>query len=263
MQVRNPVASAYTSKMGLHDDSFGFSTLDSDENGGEKVAWFFWPEVKAKGQEDFWRKAVMGGETRPEIQGEIFEDGYRAGTPNKQDFKKCVEVTHATYMLHHNAFQVGETMSGNELQNALDAHVSMGYNYEVKKVAAKVKGNKVTIDVMVEQTGVAPFYYELSLVLKCDGTTESVDGVDKLIGAGDSKVFSFTTIPGNSLCLNNIELLLDSKYVHPERPVRFAQGNNGRVTLSVPLPQQGRGDPQTPDLPVTPPPVPKPSPPSN
>ena len=137
LQVRNPWKSAYEAGMGLHDDSFGFSTLDGPSNGGQEQTWFFWPEVKAAGQEDFWRKSVMGGETRPEIQGEIFESGYQAGTPNKQDFFTCVDVTHATYMFHHNAFVNGQALTGNELETTLDAHVELGYNYLVSKVAAK------------------------------------------------------------------------------------------------------------------------------
>jgi len=264
MQVRNPVASAYAAGMGLHDDSFGFSTLDGRYNGGEQVSYFFWPEVKAAGQEDFWRKAVMGGETRPEIQGEIFEDGYQAGTPYKQDFFECVDVTHATYMFHHNAFQRGEDITGNELQTALDAHVEMGYNYRVSKVAAKSNGDsKVTVDVTVEQIGVAPFYYDLKLVLKCDGTTESVAGVEKLIAPGDSNVFSFTSIPADSQCLNNIEILLDTSRAHAARPVRFAQGKDGRVIFSLPVPEGGKPTPSNPKPPVPSPTAPPPAPPSN
>lgn len=254
LQVRKPLASAYEANMGLHDDSFGFSTLDGPYNGGEHVSWFFWSRVKEAGQQDFWRKGVMGGETRPEIQGEIFESSYQAGTPFKQDFFKCVDVTHATYMFHHNAFQLGEPITGNELQTALDAHVEMGYNYRVSKVAATSNGSsKVTVDVTVEQIGVAPFYYALNLVLKCDGTTESVPGVEKLIATGDSKVFSFTNIPAESQCLNKIEILLDTDRAHAARPVRFAQGKDGRVTLSLPVPEGGNTTPSNPKPPVAPP----------
>jgi len=205
----------------------------------------------------------MGGETRPEIQGEIFQPGYAAGTEYKQDFMQCVDVTHATYMFHHNAFVNGQPYTGSKLDKALDAHVGMGYNYEVKKVAAKNTGNgKVTIDVTVEQTGVAPFYYDLDLVLSCDGTTEAVGGVEGLIATGDSKVFSFSTLPADSQCLDNIEILLRSDRVYETRPVRFAQGN-GRVTLSVPVPQSGRDDPISDPVPppVSPPVKPPVSPP--
>ena len=251
LQVRNPWKAAYEAGMGLHDDSFGFSTLDGPYNGGEEQTWFFWPEVKAASQEDFWRKGVMGGETRPEIQGEIFESGYRAGTPNKQDFFTCVDVTHATYMFHHNAFINGQALTGSELDRTLDAHVELGYNYRVSKVAAKANGSsKVTVDITVEQIGVAPFYYPLSLKLKCDTTEETLPGVEELIENGATKVFSFTTIPADSDCLDNVEILLYTDRAHDGRPVRFAQGSNGRVQFSLPLPSEvGRSNEQ-PQLPA-------------
>ena len=261
LQVRNPWKSAYEAGMGLHDDSFGFSTLDGPSNGGQEQTWFFWPEVKAAGQEDFWRKSVMGGETRPEIQGEIFESGYQAGTPNKQDFFTCVDVTHATYMFHHNAFVNGQALTGNELETTLDAHVELGYNYLVSKVAAKANGaSKVTVDVTVEQIGVAPFYYPLSLVFKCDTTTEIVPGVEQLIDTGSSKIFSFSTIPADTDCLDNVEILLYTDHAHQDRPVRFAQGDDGRVQLSLPLPSIVRSDEQPQPDPPVPAPVAAPAP---
>jgi hypothetical protein len=42
----------------------------------------------------------MGGETRVEVQHEIFEPSYAARTFQRQDFLGRVNVTHATYMLH-------------------------------------------------------------------------------------------------------------------------------------------------------------------
>lgn len=240
LQVRNPMAAAYHAGMGLHDDSFGFSTLDGAYNGGESVDWFFWSEVSAANQQEFWRKGVMGGETRPELQGEIFEADYAAGTPYKQDFMKCVGLTHATYMFHHNAFLRDALLSGTELEHALDAHVRLGYSFIVQKVAAAKANdeNEVTVDVTVQQTGVAPFYYPLQLVFKCHGTTKSIGGVESLVNKGDIKVFRFQSIPSTSRCLGNVEILLESDHVHPERPVRFDQGDDGRVSLLVPLPSQ-------------------------
>jgi len=61
LQVRIPVESALNAGMGLHDDSFAFSTLDGVANGGIEVDWFFWPQVKAVGKENFWKKAVVRG----------------------------------------------------------------------------------------------------------------------------------------------------------------------------------------------------------
>ena len=182
----------------------------------------------------------MGGETRPELQQTIFEPGYQQRTSFKQDFMECVDTTHATYMFHHNAFQNGG-YSGPDLKNARNAHARMGYNFQVMNVAVASSSTgtgTVAVDVTVEQTGVAPFYYPLSLALSCAGTTETLNGVEGLIDNGDSQVFGFLDIPADSACLDNIEITLVSEYIPAGRPARFAQGKDGTVSLSLPLPQQ-------------------------
>lgn len=99
----------------------------------------------------------MGGETRPEIQSIIFEPDYPAGDYERQDFNVCTEVTHATYMLHMNAFS--DPMSEDELANARHAHARMGYNFQVTQVAVAESSDAGLVDVYVTvaQTGVAPF----------------------------------------------------------------------------------------------------------
>jgi hypothetical protein len=232
LQCRVPLPSAIAAGMGLHDDSFAYSTLG-------KIDWFFWPEVESTQQTSFWKKGAMGGETRPEIQSSVFDPSYQPGSDEyKQDFNTCVDVTHATYMLHHWVF-TGE-MSGATVSNALKAHARMGYNFQVTNVgAASLSDGFVTVDVTVTQTGVAPFYYPLGLALKCPGMTATLPGVDSLIETGSSKVFSFNNIPAESACLGNIELVLESSFVNAGRPVRFAQGNDGTVTLKIPVPGSG------------------------
>jgi Malectin domain len=168
---------------------------------------------------------------------------------------ECTEVTHATYMLHHRAFQDGNPLTGTELENHLHAHARLGYNFRVSKVAAVATTsgfNTMTVEVTVEQIGVAPFYYPLNLVLSCDGTLETADGVEDIIAPGDSKVFRFTRIPTDESCLDNIEMKLDSMFLYPERPMKFAQGSDGRVSFSLPPPpmesqEEGGNDPEIED----------------
>jgi hypothetical protein len=180
----------------------------------------------------------MGGETRPEIQGEVFEESYPAGTvENKQDFMLCVETTHATYIIHVDAFKSSSPYTGKELENARMAHASMGYNFRITRVAVASgsAAGTATVDVTVQQVGVAPFYYPLSLVLQCQGAEKVLHGVESLVSRGESKVFSFTGIPADSSCFESVSLRLQSEYVHKERPVLFAQGS-GNVSLRLPLP---------------------------
>jgi hypothetical protein len=238
LQTRYPLASAYAARMGYHDDSFAYNTLDGAANAGKTESWFFWPSVIRTGQTDFWKYAPMGGETRPEIQGEVFEESYPAGTvENKQDFMLCVETTHATYIIHVDAFKSSSPYTGKELENARRAHASMGYNFRITRVAVASgsAAGTATVDVTVQQVGVAPFYYPLSLVLQCQGAEKVLNGVESLVSRGDSKVFSFTGIPADSSCFESVSFRLQSEYVHKERPVLFAQGS-GNVSLRLPLP---------------------------
>jgi hypothetical protein len=100
VQIRYPRRSAYDAGFGFHDDSFAYETLDGAANGGFDRAWYFWNRFVNEQTDDFWKHAPLGGETRVEVQHEIFEPDYPARTFQKQDFMECVNVTHATYMLH-------------------------------------------------------------------------------------------------------------------------------------------------------------------
>jgi len=79
--------------------------------------------------------SISFSQSYPAIQDEVFTDWYPAGTKHRQDFKLCVDVMHVTYVLHHDAFIKGG-YSGSELDNALDMHAYMGYNFYVSEVAA-------------------------------------------------------------------------------------------------------------------------------
>jgi hypothetical protein len=240
LQLREPFQSAHALGFGKHDDSFGYSTLDGPDNGGVKQEWFFWPEVVTLKQENFWKVAPMGGEVRPELQASIFQSWYAKGTEKKQDFMRCVEVTHATFMFHYRAFNKNVTLSATELKNSRYAHARMGYNFRISKVAAALSlyhAGKIDVDVTIDQMGVAPFYYPLNLVIHCPGEWPyAIEGVEQVISEGDSKVFTFWGISPKQSCLDQISFTLDSPYGYDERPIKFAQGNDGIVKLKIPTP---------------------------
>jgi hypothetical protein len=141
---------------------------------------------------------------------------------------------------HNNAFD--HKYEGEELANALFAHTRMGYNFVVRKVDVAVSKvpNTVDFDVTVEQIGIAPFYYPLSLLLDCDDSLlewpMAYRGVEQLIAKGDSKVYRFDAVPATSKCLQSISLKLDSDNAYKDRPVKFAQGTTGIITLNIPVP---------------------------
>jgi hypothetical protein len=116
----------------------------------------------------------------------------------------------------------------------------MGYNYVISSIhvaSSLEQTDEVDVDVVVTQVGVAPFYYELSLVLSCpDILPQSQQGVNTIIGEGDSQVISFLGIPATADCLGNVTLSLSSPHTYADRPVRFAQGVDGTVQVNVPDP---------------------------
>jgi hypothetical protein len=229
LQCRSPMTAVFEAGMGLHDDSFAFSTLGS-------VDWFFWPKVEREGQTSFWKTAVMGGETRPELQGSVFDPSYTPGSDQyKQDMFSCIHETHATYLLHHSVFN-GD-LTDVELPMARRAHVRLGYNFQVTDLAVALTSTEfVTVDITVKQIGVAPFYYPLSLSFSCPGTVKVLDGVETLIELGESRVFSFQGIPVTSDCLQSVSITLESAYAYPGKPIKFAQGVDGTLRLALPLP---------------------------
>jgi hypothetical protein len=243
-------------KFGLHDDSFAYSTLDGTANGGLKVSWFFWPIVLAENYQDFWLTGVMGGELRPEVQEDIFSVRYPAGTRYHQDFGRCVETTHATYMLNYYAFEPGYP-AGHELDEANAASDRMGYAFRLSEVAVSSGSAENTVDIVakVVQAGVAPFYYPLSLRLSCSdakSTDLTVAGVETITQSGNEGSFVFTGIPSTSLCLQSLSFNLYTFYALPGKPVKWAQEGGATVTVSVAPPSPITDPPPNTDPPTYP-----------
>ena len=239
LQVRYPHSPALEAGFGLHDDSFAHSTLDGAANGGTDVGWFFWPQVRAAGAEDFWRHGAMGGELRPELQAEVFSGGYSPGE-FRQDFDLCASTTHATYMLNYHAFAAEGGYGGNDLGRAVASGDRMGYAFRATRVAVAEGSSPSSVDitVTVEQVGVAPFYYPLGIALTCPGGRGGpLPGVEALVARGDAASFTFADLPATARCLGGVSIALASGYAYPGNPVRFAQGADGRtVEVSLPLP---------------------------
>jgi hypothetical protein len=160
------------------------------------------------------------------------------------------------YRAHQDAFINGGYV-GEKLAKAMHAHSRMGYNYVIAKVALAVasapmngRDGTVRVDVTVEQDGLAPFYYPLSLFLDCPDIMNPIEnmGVEGIIDEGDSKTFSFNDIPATSKCLSMISLHLNSSYAYNDRPIKFAQGLDGTVQLSLPTPDQNAWTGKTNDI---------------
>jgi Malectin domain len=235
IQARYPGPNA--AEVGLYDGGLFFATLDGVANGGVKKSWYMWPQIVQAGQQDAWKKHMIAGETAPKIASEVFSNSYPAGTFNHQDIKLTIDTLHLSWILHHGAFSDGG-YTGDMLQNARKWHAYLGYAFQVTEVVAAVSASGADMDVTVQQAGVAPFYYDLDLVLACEGLPVPLKkgGVNELIEQGQSKTFSFKGIPFTPECLRQVSIMLDSSYAYRSQPVLFAQGTSGTVVLRLPLP---------------------------
>jgi hypothetical protein len=237
IQARYPGPEA--DELGLYDGSLFYTTLDGTANGGVTKSWYTWPRIVKAGQQDAWKKHMIAGETGPRIAAELFANSYPAGTYNHQDIKLTIDTLHLSWILHHGAFSSGG-YTGDTLQNARKWHAYLGYAFQVTEVAASASASAsgADMDVTVKQAGVAPFYYDLDLVLECEGLPAPLKqgGVHELIEQGQSKTFSFKGVPVTPECLQHVSITLDSSYAYRGRPVQFAQGTSGTVVLQLPLP---------------------------
>ena len=87
---------------GYHDDSFAWATLDT---GKKADNWFFVPALKDAGTKAVtkWKTHPIGGEIRPEAWGKVFDA--EPGDDQIQDFRKCVDETHASWLMDTGMFQ--------------------------------------------------------------------------------------------------------------------------------------------------------------
>ncbi|MGB0639274.1 MAG: hypothetical protein ACPGTU_08080 [Myxococcota bacterium] len=180
LQVRRAAEHSVGLRMGFHDDSFAYSTI-----GGE--SWFFQPGLEAAGAADRWQEVAIGGELRPELQSSVFNDDYVLG-PFAQDVSECIDVTHATYLLNYYAFNGdGHGYLGEARIRAEQAALQMGYQFEIERAVLNVSGLQdrmvnAQLEIDIKQTGVAPFYYPVSVQARLDGFGDSVVDEEDLQG---------------------------------------------------------------------------------
>ncbi|MGL6094602.1 MAG: DUF4832 domain-containing protein, partial [Fimbriiglobus sp.] len=111
-------------RFGYHDDSFAWGTLDTGRPGDE---WFFVSALKAAGPdaEAKWKTRPIGGEIRPEAWGRVFDGGPEP--PGTQNFRKCVEATHATWLMDSGMF--GKKSTAERRKRAEQEVRRMGYEF--------------------------------------------------------------------------------------------------------------------------------------
>ena len=217
-------------RMGYHDDSFAWATLDT---GAKDENWFFMPTLKAAGPAalDKWKTRPIGGEIRPEAWGQVFDATPRL--PSIQNFRACVEATHATWLMDSGMFETRQ--SDERIARATDAVRRMGYEFHVPTVTiAEVVDGKIAVGVALENRGVAPFYYpwKAEYGLIADGALKkTLASTDVLTGLlpGDAPRVWADTLDVASLPAGHYTLALRVPNPHPKGPpLRFANASQDR-----------------------------------
>jgi len=217
VQVRIPAVDSPNLRVGFHDDSFAYSTIGD-------VDWFFANLLTSAGADERWREVPIGGELRPELQDTIFEDTYTTDT-YAQDFFDCVDATHASYMLNHGAFgQTYETEA--ELARAEEAALALGYEYTVRTVS--VADGVATV--AIEQTGIAPSYYPVSLALQTDEDTVLTEEIS--LQPGETADISFT-VSGIPTADAPWQVSLQAEHLLSGQKMRLANAEGEGTTVHI------------------------------
>ena len=140
---------------GYHDDSFAWATLDTGKKDDD---WFYMPALKQAGIAalEKWKTHPIGGEIRPEAWGKVFDA--RPGNKNIQDFRKCVDQTHASWLMDSGMFE--KKSAKDRVQRAEVEVRHMGYEFHVSAVSISNQNRKLQIRLELQNRGVAPFYYD-------------------------------------------------------------------------------------------------------
>lgn len=157
--------------LGYHDDSFAWATLDT---GKAEDNWFFLPALMSAGQQamDKWKTRPIGGEIRPELWGQIFDQAPQHS--KAQDFEQSVRQTHATWLMDTGMFETRQ--SEERINNAKQQVRRMGYEFHVSEFAFERNETGAELHLKVRNTGVAPFYFDWKLELAALNTDGQVVG---------------------------------------------------------------------------------------
>jgi hypothetical protein len=142
---------------GYHDDSFAWATLDTGKDGDE---WFFMTALAAAGAdaESKWKTHPIGGEIRPEAWGLVFDEA--PGNAAIQDIRRCVETTHASWLLDSGMFTGRPDNARVRRAEALVRR--MGYEFHCPKVTiGAVAEGTLAVRLEIVNRGVAPLLLRL------------------------------------------------------------------------------------------------------
>ena len=147
-----------TLNIGYHDDSFAYETMYGKD-------WYFMGKMEWRGGSDKWMIEPIGGELRPEIQLGIWLDSRRTDI---EDFSAAVDGTHASWLVAHSIFTSNTMKPGSDIyKRALAGAQRLGYEFYVSSVSVSdiSVSDPFQINLHLQNTGVAPFYYNWGVQL--------------------------------------------------------------------------------------------------
>jgi hypothetical protein len=224
-------------KLGYHDDSFAWATLDT---GKKNDSWFYMAALKAAGPSalDKWKTQPIGGEIRPEAWSVVFDDN--PGNPQIQNFRKCVETTHATWLMDSGMFK---KQPADRVRRAEEQVRRMGYEFHAPTVSiGTAKDDRISVTLEIENRGVAPFYRDWPAewaLLQGDKVEKTFVGTGKLTDLlpGDKPRQWSETLNLTGLRAGKYTLAI--RIANPMKggkPIRFAnetQNSNGWLSLGT------------------------------
>lgn len=216
-------------RFGYHDDSFGWATLDT---GRKADNWFFIPLLKAAGADDKWKSFPIGGELRPELWETSFTSQPH---PKAQDFRQCVEETHASWLMDSGLFEKRFPLPPERRERAIEAVRRMGYEFYVSKASLD---DQQLLALTIENRGVAPFYMDWPVALAAfrDGAEIWRESREtwKLTGIqpGESAIWTAKLSP-EKLTGAGLRVRVPNP-MKGGKPLRFANREQGEDWLVIP-----------------------------
>ena len=211
---------------GYHDDSFAWATLDT---GRKNEDWFYLTALRKAGPAalDRWKTAPIGGEIRPELWSCLWTTN---GCTKGQDFAQCVRETHASWLMDSST---SHALAPEELERALAAARSLGYELQVVQATAALTGRALEVSVTITNRGVAPFYGDWPVRLMAvnsaggESVAELPFALNTLLPAATAT--QSVTLDLTKISSGEVTLLLGvPNPLKGGRPLRFANADQDR-----------------------------------
>jgi len=201
-------------RFGYHDDSFAWATFDT----AKEDSWYFLAAMRRAGPsaQSAWQNHPIGGEVRPELWGIVHDP--KPAHLHAQDFRQCVEQTHATWLMDSGVFRANLTKR--QRGRAIESAQQMGYDLHVSRVTFNSGLTYTDIRFTIENRGVAPFYYpwRLNLITEGDQSRTQFAGTIEGILPGQPSAYR-VRVPSKSVAVAKLRV---QNPLAKGKPLRFA-----------------------------------------